>query len=119
MATMFSVQDILEQPLFELLGVDGIPDEKKEALTQQMAETIEVRTLERLMVELPETDQQRLEELAQANNQEDLNHFLGQHKEIIERISLEEIARYRVELAAILGLTTTVSDTASPVNQLN
>lgn len=96
------LNELLEQDIFSLLGLTNISEEEKNNLIHKFNTTIQARVYRHLAELLSEEDFNQIDNLDAHALQEYL-----QTKEIdLPALVKEEAIRYRVELIAILDLTT-------------
>lgn len=100
--------------LLEELGLNNLPNEEKEALTQDMTETILQRVFNRVLPQLSEADNQALDKLADNKDteaaEEEVIEYLSTKVPNFEQVAQEETQKYIQEVKNEL------SDTKSSLN---
>src|SRR4051812_31819741 len=90
--------DILEE-----LGLSGLPEDKKEALTSQMIDTVLLRVFNRISQVLTDEDINALDELSKKeDNGEALNQMLKSKVPNLDGIIKEEAMSFKTEAKASL-----------------
>jgi len=100
-----TINELLANDLFELLGLSDASDEKKAALIKTMTDTVDARVINRVTTMMSEKDAQEFGRLAESADQERLIQFLVDHQIDLPQIVSEEAARLRVELVELSRLT--------------
>lgn len=91
---------ILDQDIFNMLGLDGLSEDKKAEMLLKMIENIQGRINLRLLGEMSEEDKKELDELAVRNaSDEEIGRFIGEKVPSIDEIAAQEIADFKKSLA--------------------
>jgi len=102
MSKQITIDAILNEDLFELLGLEGLSDPEKEELLTAMNDTIQARLFLSITEELSPADRTIMDGL----NGEELAKFLESREiNVFDRL-VEEAVKYRLELATIFQATT-------------
>ncbi|MDP3965162.1 MAG: DUF5663 domain-containing protein, partial [bacterium] len=92
-------KQLVESNIIDLLGLSNLPEEKKTALTNKMAEVLESRISERVLGELSETDQKNFDTLLQANpSSEKIQEWLTAHVPNFNEITAEEALKFKKQM---------------------
>ena len=102
MPKQITIDAILNEDLFELLGLEGLSDTEKEGLLTAMNDTIQARLFLSITEELSPADRTIMDGL----NGEDLAKFLESKEIDVFGRLIEEAIQYRLELATIFQATT-------------
>ena len=90
-------EKVLRENIVAALGLEILPEEKKAALIEQMAELSEKRIVLRLMQELPEKAHKEFEKIEESDNQAKME-FLQQKFSNLAEIIQEEIVKVKKEV---------------------
>lgn len=99
-----SVQELLEQDLFTLLGIEGADEAKKAEVLASMTKLVESRIISRLATQLNEADAAEFNRLAEAGDSDALVAFLVKKEIDLPLVVSEETTRVRVEFAELMQL---------------
>ncbi|MBT5338453.1 hypothetical protein HN858_04310 [Candidatus Falkowbacteria bacterium] len=89
-------QDLLQDNIIELLGLQTLPDERKQALVDKMTELVQKRLILRLMEQLADEDAKKMAELEQTPVE--MMNFLSEKFPNLEDIVNEEIIKVKQEM---------------------
>ncbi|MEI6144397.1 MAG: DUF5663 domain-containing protein [Candidatus Berkelbacteria bacterium] len=93
------MEQVLETNIFELMGVESeLTQEQKDDLLKVFKDTIENRTVARLLDALPDEDVEEFSKLAE-ESAEKADQFLADKGINKEQIAIVEIVLYKLELA--------------------
>ena len=92
-------QNILKQNIISALGISSLPDDKKVALIDKMAELVEKRIILRLMQELPKKSHQEFEKIADEDDKAKME-FLQKSFPNLAEIIQEEVVKVKKEVIA-------------------
>jgi hypothetical protein len=93
-------QRIATEDIFSLLGLQGLSDDKKEEVLDQMYKTVVARVYTSLRDSLSEADRARFD----SQEAEAMPAFLQEVGIDIDAMVAEEAVRYRVELATMVDM---------------
>lgn len=96
-----SADDIVGKDLFELMGVENMPEDKKQELYKQAMETIEKRTFARVHDSLPEADLPQFKQLIDTGTPQQLTDFLKQRNIDLEKLMAQEAFIYKTEMVEL------------------
>lgn len=92
---------INQNDLFQDLGLDNLPEEKKAALMQTMIDTVMNRIFNRVSTVLTESDMQVLQELqSKPDSDQIVNQYLVSRVPNLDGIAAEEVEAVREEMKA-------------------
>ena len=98
-------KDQLYENIISLLGIQNLPDEKKIAFLERMADLIQKRILTRILEQLDESAQHIFVEAANANDEFLIKEVLVGANISLEALIKEEVLRLKEEMkSAIDGL---------------
>lgn len=89
-------QDLLQDNIIELLGLQTLQDERKQALVDKMTELVQKRLVLRLMEQLADEDAKKMAELEQTPVE--MMNFLSEKFPNLEDIVNEEIIKVKQEM---------------------
>ena len=89
-------QDLLQDNIIELLGLQTLPDERKQALVDKMTELVQKRLILRLMEQLADEDAKKMAELEQTPVE--MMNFVSEKFPNLEDIVNEEIIKVKQEM---------------------
>jgi len=96
MSFSLTLQDILEEDFFTLLGLQGGPEDEKEELLKTMNQTVQGRVYLTVYEMLPEDQRHHFSELSA----DDMIPYIEAQGIDLAALITEEAMRYRFELAA-------------------
>lgn len=99
-----SVQELLEDDLFALLGIEEADEDKKAEVLAAMTQLVETRVINRVASEMNETDAAEFNRLAEAGDSEGLVKFLVDKEIDLPKVVSEEATRARVEFVELTRL---------------
>lgn len=88
-------QKLIDQDIFEAIGLDNLSGEEKNNLLQSFSETIFQAVMMRVAVKLMGTDREEFERLIQEGQEEKIGEFLSRKVTDIESIATEETLRFK------------------------
>jgi hypothetical protein len=108
MARTLTVDRILDEDIFSLLGIEGISEERKLQMMRDMSETIEARFYKAVYDALPEAARAQLEHLSPVETAL----VLEKNGIDADRMLQEEAILYRAEIASLMDLSVNPSSAA-------
>jgi hypothetical protein len=93
---------LLKANIIDLLGLEGLPEEKKQALLAQMGAVVEDRVMDRVLSRLNETQKLELDQILQQDSAEAVEAFLAKNASDMNTLMQEEILRMKTEMPAQL-----------------
>lgn len=102
-----TVKQLLEENIFDLLGVESASDETKSRLLDALTRLVEAKIVDRLMAEMSEEDAQAFGQIAETGDSQQLVDFLSNKEIDLLKLVTEEAVRARVELVELTNLATT------------
>lgn len=98
-------EGLLEKEIFELLGLQSVPEDKRQEMVAVMVETIENRVLARVLDSLTEEDQSKFDELLDGGDDRAHRFLMGKGIDLT-RLALEEVMFYKATLVStVTGAT--------------
>ena len=96
----FSIEKILEDDIFEIIGGANLSEEEKQQLLTQMLDTIRLRAIASVDEKLSEEDRNQLGVILDGENSPlKFEQFFKEKNVDIVQTMAEEAAKYKVELA--------------------
>lgn len=92
------LKDLLDKDLLELIGAQDLPQEKKTALYEQMAETVQNRTIARVYDALSEEEGKELDALIDAGDPQKVDEYLKSKGLDISAMIVAEAMVYKTEM---------------------
>jgi len=96
-----SYGDIITKDIFELLGVENMPEQQKRNLYTKMLETIQNRVIIKITKELPQEALAEWEHVAKSNNQAEMAQFFDAHSINVDEMLLKETLMYKMEIVEL------------------
>jgi hypothetical protein len=96
--TLIDPADLWDKDIFELLGLENAPEEKKKEILENMTATINNRILARVMDQLDETELTEYEELLDQKDDEKIIGFLKNKGIDLVQYAAEESMIYKTEM---------------------
>jgi len=94
-----SYQELLQSNIIELMGLEALPGEQKDALISQMQDLITIRVSNRVTEEMSDEDVGKLAEFE--NNPAGAMEFLANSVPGFEGVVQDEIVKLKAEMAAV------------------
>lgn len=107
-----SLQQVIDQDIFTVMGLEHLPQDKKDELFAKAYDTIMHRVLLRVADQLEEAEIDQLKNLILAQDQAAIDAFFESHQIDINQIVMSESVAYKTEMAA-LAETLKAADHAS------
>lgn len=95
---MSKQQDILQQNIIKVLGLEALPDERKLALLDKMTDLVQKRVSLKILEQLQENDKQELEQIMKKGSPEKLGAFLSKKVPNLEELLKQEITTLKQEM---------------------
>jgi hypothetical protein len=95
-----SVEDIVKEDIFNLLGATGLTDEEKKKIYEKMLETLNYRVVEKVSGMLTDEELDKWCAFAKEGKEKEANDFLIQKNINIQEIMENESLIYKTELVA-------------------
>lgn len=94
------LEKIAKVDLIKELGIDKLPEEKREQVLMQMGEIIQQRTLLRLAEEMTDEQKDEFNKALDENkeNPEKVTEYLQTNFPELDKIVMEEIGKYKQEI---------------------
>lgn len=89
----------LNTDIFKELGLENISENEKVELLLEMAKTVQMRISDRVINQLTEADQKKLDELMAKNDDIAIDEFLTAKVPNIDDIAMEELVKFKQEMA--------------------
>lgn len=100
-----STRNILDEDVFTILGLENLPQERKDALLGGMIRTVQNRITNRVMRMLSEDDRADLDGILSAGgNDVAVADFLHRKIPNFDQIAAEELARFKLEMVDASGM---------------
>lgn len=98
------LQKIAKIDLIKELGIDKLPEEKKEQVLMQMGEIVQQRTLLRLTEEMTDEQKDKFNKILEENkeNPEKVTEYLQENFPELDNIVTEEVGRYKQEIMDLM-----------------
>lgn len=96
-----TTEDILNKDILELMGAQGMPEEKKQELYQKMMETLQNRVMAKVADMLQGQDLEKFKQLAEAQNKPELEGFLKSKGINLSKMMLQETLLYKTEMTEL------------------
>lgn len=96
-----SLEQVLEQDLFSVLGLEHLPQDKKDELFAKAYDTIMHRVLLRVADQLEEPQLDELKALIEGGDQAAVNAFMEHNQIDIDQIAMSESVAYKTEMASL------------------
>jgi hypothetical protein len=94
--------ELLEQSIFTLLKIDGIPQDQKDKMAEGMMETIQTRVLARILDSLDEAGVEEFSRLVDQEDHGEVQSFLERHDIEVSSLMAEEAMLYKTEVVALV-----------------
>lgn len=101
MTNNWTDQDILNKDILELIGAQNLPDDKKKQLYQKMLETIQNRSITRILDQLSDNDAEEFKTILDSGDQPKADQFLKSKGIDIRQIMLQESIIYKTEMTEL------------------
>ena len=95
-----TIDEVVEKDIFSLLGIESIPPEEKERLTEKILETVRLRVFDRFDQSLSEDERAQLKTLLDSGSDEEIKHFYEEKEFDFNKAMIEEALKYKIEVAA-------------------
>lgn len=95
-------KDLINNDILDLIGLKDLPQEEKKDLYKKVLETVEDRSMVRVVNSLSPEKQEELNNLLDSQESESINDFFTNNGIDLEKIMFEESMLYKAEL---VGLT--------------
>jgi len=101
------LQDFLQKDLIAELGLQALPDSKKEEMVLRIGELIQQNVVLRIISEMPEGDKDEFEKVLGEDSSEKTMEFLQAKFPNLSQVVEEEIAKFKQEaisqMQAVVG----------------
>lgn len=97
-----TTEDLFEGDIFELLGLQNISQEKKDALSRDMIDTIEGRVFGRVIDALPDAEFDEFERLTDSMDHEGVRVLLAKFNLDLTELMVEEALLYKLEVISFI-----------------
>lgn len=97
----YSSADLYEKDVFQLVGLNDLPAEQRQAMLANMTKIIEGRVIARVLDILTPAERQRLEQATDANYDQTMRDCLVAHKLTIDELAAEESVLLKMELTEV------------------
>ncbi len=101
MPNNYSDQDILNQDILKLMGAENLPQEKKQEIYQKMIQTVQNRTIAKVLDQLSEQDAEEWKKILDTGDKAKAEEFLKARQIDVAKIMLEESIIYKTEMAGL------------------
>lgn len=91
------LQDFLQKDLIAELGLQALPDNKKEEMVLRIGELIQQNVVLRIISEMPENDKDEFEKVLGENSGEKTMEFLQAKFPNLNQVVEEEISKFKQE----------------------
>lgn len=105
-----TLDEIMTEDLFSLLGLQGIPDFEKEEILENMNKTVHARVFNTVMTELSAEERAEFDDLSS----EKIIPYLTEKGFDVPRMIVQESIAYRVELVKLFEVATGRATTLAP-----
>lgn len=95
-----SLQDSLQKNLITELGLDNLPQEKKEELVLKIGGLIQQNILLRILQEMNESDKDEFDKVLGANDNEKTLAFLQSKLPNFDQLVAEEVAKFKEQASS-------------------
>jgi hypothetical protein len=68
-----------QKNIIAILGIENLPDERKVVILDKMTNLLEKRLLAKMIASLSETDQEKLAEVLEKKQPQEIQEFISQH----------------------------------------
>lgn len=99
------LNDILDKDIFELIGGERLPEEKKKELYEKIGQTIENRAIARIDDSLSDQDRGEWLKLLDEDNKVKMEEFLKSKNIDVAKIIVEEALVYKLEITKLFEST--------------
>lgn len=106
-----SYDDIVQKDILELLELQNIPDDQKQAIYKKLYEIVENRTILRMDHLLSEPDVDAWKKLLEQGDRAAADAFLKEKNIDVQRILIEETAMLKAQLVFMLESSQTSAST--------
>lgn len=89
---------LIDQNIFEELGLNNLPDKEKEDLLENFSTTVMQAVMLRVAVDLPKDKREELEKLIEGENEEAIGKFLQENVENLDNLIDEESLKFKQAL---------------------
>jgi len=96
-----SLQQVIDQDIFTVMGLEHLSQEKKDELFAKAYDTIMHRIMLRVADQLEEPEIDQLKNLILSDDTEAVDGFFESHSVDINQISMSESLAYKTEMAAL------------------
>lgn len=98
----FPVEDYLNKDILEMMGVEDLPNDKKEEIYNKMMSTIHERVMARVVDSLSEEQFAKLKEILKENSEEKFAQFAEETGIDLPQIYSEEALIYKIEMVNLV-----------------
>jgi Mg/Co/Ni transporter MgtE len=96
-----SPKDVLNKDILELMGAEGMPEEKKKELYQKMMDTVWKRVIMRVDELLEDKDVDEWAQIVKSKDKTKMQQFFDSRGIDLAKIMVEETLRYKQELVEL------------------
>lgn len=96
------IQDLIQKDILDLMGMEGLTEEKRVELYAKMLNTVEERVIMRIDDALDEPGREELKQLLETGTKEKFDEFLKTKNISLEKLFAEEALIYKTELMSLL-----------------
>jgi hypothetical protein len=94
-------QDLSQQNLIKILGIEALPDAQKTKIADQTSELVQKRLLVRVIDSLPEEKREGFMSILDSGDEVGLGNFLHHHAPKFNEWLAEEVLKIKEELAGL------------------
>lgn len=95
------LKELLDKDIFELIGGENLPQEKKQELYQKMAETIENRVIARIDDRLNDQEREEWAKIIDMGERAKMEDFLRSKDIDVSKMMVEEAMVYKMEIKGL------------------
>lgn len=103
-ALKLDMKQLLQSSLFDVLGLNGLPEAEQDELRLMVMESIRDRVLVRIVDILGPTREKQWFELLDQSDDAAVQGFLTDNGIDVDQLALEEAIRYKIDLATRLNI---------------
>src|SRR3989344_8460155 len=98
-----SIQELVEKDFFTLAGLDKLSDEEKDALLENILNTIRNRVVIRIIESFPENERPHFDSVLQGENEEEISTLLTNRRVDVDQLVAEESLIFKSQLLRSLS----------------
>ncbi|MFA4930356.1 MAG: hypothetical protein WC570_00600 [Patescibacteria group bacterium] len=96
------LKNLIEGDLFELAGLENLPEGKKEEMISKMMESVRDRVMVRIVEELGQENEAEFFSLLDENNDDEIREYLDSYGIKLDMLVTEEALVYKKELLDLI-----------------